>query len=99
MLTEVCHKVEIEPALQPVTGEHFILSSSNTDDGARLDIAANGFCGGRCEKTYVDVKVFNPHAPSNRSTSTKAVYRRHKMTRSNHMSVGYVRSSMEHLPL
>jgi len=32
LLTEVCHEVEIEPTLQPVTGEHFILASSNTDD-------------------------------------------------------------------
>jgi len=30
-------------------------SSSNTQDGARLDIAANGFWGGRFECTYFDV--------------------------------------------
>ena len=51
LLTEVCHEVEVEPHLQPVTGEKFILTSSNTEDGARLDISANGFWGGRCEKT------------------------------------------------
>ena len=67
--------------MQPVTGNHFTLSSSNTDDGAQLEIAANGFWGGQCEKKYVDVKVFNPHTPSNRSTSSKGVYRRHKMTK------------------
>ena len=66
LLTEVCHEVEVEPHLQPVTGEKFILTSSNIEDGARLDISANGFWGGRCEKTYIDVKVFNHHAPSNR---------------------------------
>ena len=64
LLTEVCHEVEVEPHLQPVTGEKFILTSSNIEDGAHLDILANGFLGGRCEKTYIDVKVFNPHAPS-----------------------------------
>ena len=46
--TEVCQKVKIEPNLQPVTGEQFILASSNTDDGAHWDIAANGFWEGRC---------------------------------------------------
>ena len=78
LLTEVCHEVEVEPHLQPVTGEKFILTSSNIEDGARLDISANGFWGGRCEKTYIDIKVFNPHAPSNRTTNSKAIYRKHE---------------------
>jgi len=42
LLTEVCHEVEVEPHLQPITDEKFILASSNVEDGARLDIAANG---------------------------------------------------------
>ena len=79
LLTEVCHEVEVEPHLQPVTGEKFILTSSNIKDGACLDISANGFWGGRCEKTYIDVKVFNPHAPSNRTTNSKAIYRKHEL--------------------
>jgi len=28
---------------------------------------------------YNDVKVFNPHAPSNPSTNAKSIYRRHKL--------------------
>ena len=28
---------------QSLAGEQFILASSNTEDGARLDISANGF--------------------------------------------------------
>ena len=47
LLTEVCNDVCIEPDLQPLTGEALTGSSSNTQDGARLDIAANGFWGGR----------------------------------------------------
>ena len=43
LLTEVCNDVCIEPDLQPLTGEALTGSSSNTQDGARLDIAANGF--------------------------------------------------------
>ena len=81
LLTEVCHEVEVEPHLQPVTGEQFILASSNTKDGARLDISANGFWDGHCEKTYIDVKVCNPHAPSNQTTNAKSIYRKHELSK------------------
>ena len=57
LLTEVCHDVTIEPDLQPLTGETLAGASSNTMDGARLDIAVNGFWGGRFEKTYLDVRA------------------------------------------
>ena len=65
LLSEVCHNVSTEPHLQPVTGESLAFATSNAQDGARLDIAANGFWGGRFERTFFDVKVFNPFAPSN----------------------------------
>ena len=81
LLTEVCHDVRIEPDLQPVTGEGMTASSTNTNDGARLDISANGFWGGRFEKTYMDVRVFNPHAPSNRNTSIPQSYRKHEQVK------------------
>lgn len=75
LLTEVCNNVCIEPELQPVTDEVLTGATTNSQDGARLDIAANGFWGGSFEKTYFDVRVFNPHAPSNRHTN---VYRKHE---------------------
>jgi hypothetical protein len=78
LLTEVCHDVQIEPCLQPLTGESLAGASSNTSDGARLDIAVNGFWGGRFERTYLDVRVFNPLAVSNRSTSINSCYRKHE---------------------
>ena len=78
LLTEVCTEVQVEPKLQSVTGEQFQLASSNTEDGAHLDVSVNGFWGGRCERTFLDVKVFNPHAPSNRSPSARAIYRKHE---------------------
>ena len=43
LLTEVCSDVCFEPDLQPAGGEELSGSSSNTQDGVRLDIAANGF--------------------------------------------------------
>ncbi len=78
LLTEVCHDVRIEPVLQPLTGEILSGASAITSDGARLDIAASGFWGGRREKTFMDVRVFNPHAPSNRQSSLTSCYRKHE---------------------
>ena len=76
LLSEVCSDVQIEPDLQPLTGEILNGATSNSQDGARLDIAANGFWGGRYQQTYFDVRVFNPHAMSNRQTSLAACYRK-----------------------
>ena len=81
LLSQVCHNVSIEPHLQPVTGETFSFATSNVQDGARLDIAANGFWGGRFERTFFDVKVFNPFAPSNRHSQPAGSYRAHENTK------------------
>ena len=43
VLTEVCHDVRVEPVLQPITHETMSAATANTSDGARLDIAMNGF--------------------------------------------------------
>ncbi len=67
LLTEVSHEVRVEPNLQPITGEVFSRATSNTQEGARLDVVASGFWGGRYERTFLDVRVFNPHAQSNRN--------------------------------
>ena len=64
LIRDVCPNVEIEPTLQPLNGEAFKYRSTTTDDKARLDIAANGFWGGRFERTFYDVLVFNPYASS-----------------------------------
>ena len=75
LLTEVCNDVCVEPDLQLIDGESYTGSSANTQDGARLDIAADGCWGGRFEHTFFDVCVFNPHAPSNRHPHC---YRKHE---------------------
>ena len=78
MLTEVCHGVTTEPHLQPLSGESLTHRSANTEDSARLDIAMYGFWGGRFEKAFVDVRVFNPSAQSNQHSSLPSVYRKHE---------------------
>ena len=62
-----------EPDLQPLTGEAMSRLTSNTADGAKLDIGVNGFWGGRFERTFLDVRVFNPmHLPTERPASPTA---------------------------
>ena len=78
LMAEVCHNVSIEPTLQPITGETFSVMSANTEDGARSDIAADGFWGGRFERTFFDVRVFNPYAPSSHTPTLSSCYRKHE---------------------
>ena len=79
LLSEVCHNVAVEPHLQPLSGEQMDLLSTNTEVNARLDIAADGVWGGRFERTYFDVRVFNPFAQSNLQSPPAATYRRHEL--------------------
>ena len=37
-----------------------------------------GFWGGRFEKAFIDVRVFNPSVKSNQTASLASVYRRHE---------------------
>ena len=77
LLTEVCHDVRVEPNLQPITGV-FSSATSNTQEGACLDVVASGFWGGRFERVFLDVRVFNPHALSNSRMPLQSCYRMHE---------------------
>ena len=78
-LSEVCSDVAIEPTLQPLHDEEFVRRTTSRDENARLDIRARGFWrGGGLDCSFFDVRVFNPFAQSNRSTSLDSVYRRHE---------------------
>ena len=70
--------MQLEPKLQPVMGESLPGSSANTAQGARTDISINGLCGGSHGKSYVDIRVFNPHAASNNCTSMGKCYCKHE---------------------
>ena len=81
LLSEVCHGVTVEPHLQSLSGEIMSRSSAINEDGARLDVAAYGFWGGRFEKAFMDVRasVQPPSAQSNRRGPLAPVYRRHEL--------------------
>ena len=79
LLSEVCNDVRVEPDLQELTTEVLSGRTAITTDGARLDIAVNGLWGGRFERTFLDVRVFNPYAPSNRNTTIEKCFRKHEM--------------------
>ena len=52
--------------------------SANGDTNARFDVAASGIWGGRFERTFFDVRVFNPYAPSNQTPRIQTSYQRHE---------------------
>ena len=56
LLTEVCPNVEIEPALQPLTGEKLTSRTAISGDEARLDVRAQGFWGDRGLCAFFTVK-------------------------------------------
>lgn len=76
--TEVCHGVGIEPGLQPLTQETLIHSTANSEDGARLDVVADGFWGGSRQRAFFDVRVFNPFAQSHCKSTLAKCYRRNE---------------------
>ena len=62
MVDDVAFDVHVEPHLQEVTGED-LPPTANTDNEARLDVAARGFWQ-RGDMVFFDVPVFNQFARS-----------------------------------
>ena len=87
LLTEVCHNICIEPGLQPVPSETLTGATANHQNGAQLHIAANGFWDGTYEykRTLVNIRVFNPHTPSNRHTTLSSYCRKHMQIKETHV--------------
>ena len=77
-LRKEAHDVVVEPPLQPLAGERFPILSTSTEEFARLDFAASGVWGGRFKRSFMDIRVFNPHAPSNAKISVPSMYKRHE---------------------
>jgi hypothetical protein len=64
----VLRDVEIEPRLQPLTGEDLHPRSAIITDDARADIRARSFWTNQ-QNAYFDIRVFYPHASSYLSRS------------------------------
>ena len=75
LLKEVCPNVYKEPLLQPLTGESLRLRTASTDDGARLDLSADGFWGHRYKRVFFDVRIFCPLSSTNLQKSLSTCYR------------------------
>ena len=65
VMTETCNSVAVEPILTPVDRRTFEHRSTTTDLNARVEIVAGGLWGGRFERAFFDVCVFNAFAQSN----------------------------------
>ena len=83
LLTETSHDVMIEPPLQELTGEELHHRSANTEDGARADIAVHGFWNS-FQRSFLDVRIFSPFAPTYAALSLPSVHRRHEMEKRRH---------------
>ena len=69
LLTEVCHGVGIELHLQPITEEQLLFRTANREDGACLDIVAKNVWGRDRQRSFFDVRVFNPLTQTYHNTS------------------------------
>ena len=66
--------VEVEPSLQPLSGERFERKSANTQEDARSDIKCTGFW--RPMRTaFFDIKVVSPYARSYVHMSSASLFR------------------------
>ena len=82
IMREVCKDVQLEPMLQPM--ENIVFDNSGTNDApnARLDIAVRGLWNSH-ERTFFDVRITHPGAPSNRDKPLDQLYRQHEREKKN----------------
>ena len=73
LLKMVCYDVEVEPGLQPVTGEELNRGANQSHD-ARLDVHARGFWE-RQRSAYFDIRVCHPHEDSYKDLTLKQLYK------------------------
>ena len=64
--------------MQPLDNETFT-NSTCTEDDAGLQISAKGTWGSRFERSFHDVKIFSPYAPTNRIKDANESYLLHEI--------------------
>ena len=67
-------QVEIEPKLQPLSGESFSYKTAVKEDEARSDIKCFSFWR-HMRQAFFDIKVVSPYARSNAHLSPEALFR------------------------
>ena len=77
----VCYDVQIEPALQPITGEELARGTNQAPD-ARLDVHCRDFWE-RQRAAFFNIRVYHPNEDSGnqdsyRDLSPKQIYRIHE---------------------
>ena len=72
---EVCRDVVVEPRLLPLSDQSEV--SGAAGERAAPDVSSRGLWS-PFERTFYDVRVFHPNAPSYRSSSTANLYLNHE---------------------
>ena len=75
ILRDVCKDVKVEPELMPLGNSS--TTSSNVAEKARLDVSAVGIWS-PMERTFLDVRVVHPNAPSYRDKKIEKIYEQNK---------------------
>ena len=75
LMREVCNDVRVEPELLPLNNEEIV--NGNVAQKARLDLSGNGIWGPQ-ERTFLDIRVMHPNAPSYKDKDISQVYRQHE---------------------
>ena len=75
LMREVCHNVQVEPELLPIDNDG--PGRGNRAEKARLDVAGVGVWGAY-EKTFLDIRVMHPNAPSYADKSIEQVHVMHE---------------------
>ena len=73
-MKEVCHDVQLEPALIPVEEDNIY---DITDDRKRPDVAGVGVWG-PYEKTFLDIMITHPNCPSYANKPINQIYANHE---------------------
>ena len=77
ILKEICKDVRTEPELIPIESDFNRQTSDNKADKARLDVSCVGLWS-PLEKTFLDIRVFHPCAPSYKDKPLKASFQIHE---------------------
>ena len=75
LMREVCHDVQVEPELLPISNENG--RRGNKAKKARLDVSGVGVWG-EYEKTFLDIRVMHPNSSSYLDDSIEQVYVKHE---------------------